>query len=475
MKRKICLFVVAMVAAIATTRGESNLLPRALTLGSEPHSTEGVWTPNALQVGEFTPLQVGTPIVAPTTPTGRPMAYWQRRDVQVGAGLLGLGAIAASADLQTRQLRQDYLPQFRYHYDDFLQFSPLVATVVLKTFGVESRSSWERMVLSSGAGVAASLAVVYAGKFGIGRLRPDGSRHNSFPSGHTAMAFSSATILHREYGHLSPWVSVAGYSVATVTGISRMLNNRHWLTDVLVGASVGILGTELGYLITDRLLGNRGLVRPEDDEWSPVSVGRNPSYVGVAMGYNLLPYNKERYERVAPSGVGFNIEGAWFFTPNVGVGAQAKVGRYADLVQRGMLGGGTIEEPQPLNSLALQGGLFYSLTLDREERWSAGAKALVGVSKNHYQRNEVVGSEGTVVGHLEHSTTEHLTATVGASVRYIAADNLGVRLFVDYNWMRTGSTFTPSEGATSASANPISFATYHTPLTIGLAFDAMLW
>ena len=316
---------------------------------------------------------------------------------------------------------------------------------------------------------------IYAGKFGIGRLRPDGSRHNSFPSGHTAMAFSSATILHREYGHLSPWVSVAGYSVATVTGISRMLNNRHWLTDVLVGASVGILGTELGYLITDRLLGNRGLVRPEDDEWSPVSVGRNPSYVGVAMGYNLLPYNNGHYERVAPSGVGFNIEGAWFFTPNVGVGAQAKVGRYADLVQRGMLGGGTIEEPQPLNSLALQGGLFYSLALDRGERWSAGAKALVGVSKNHYQRNEVVDPEGCIVGHLEHSTTEHLTATVGASVRYIAADNLGVRLFVDYNWMRTGSTFTPSEGATSASANPISFATYHTPLTIGLAFDAMLW
>ena len=157
-----------MVAAIATARGEANLLPRALTLGSEPHSTEGVWAPSALQVGGFVPLQVGgfaplqvgTPIIAPTTPTGRPMAYWQRRDVQVGAGLLGLGAIAASADLQTRQLRQDYLPQFRYHYDDFLQFSPLVATVVLKTFGVESRSSWERMVLSSGAGVAASLALV---------------------------------------------------------------------------------------------------------------------------------------------------------------------------------------------------------------------------------------------------------------------------------------------------------------------------
>ena len=461
--KKIALFIVAVVAIHCNLQGEESLVRPALVWEAERAHAESVWSPSSFRLTEssWAPLEAFAP--------AKPMTYWQRRDVQVGAGLLGLGAIAASVDLQTRQLRQDYIPTFRYHYDDLLQFSPLAATVLMKTFGVESRSSWERMALSSGLGVASTMAVVYAGKYGVGRLRPDGSQHNSFPSGHTAMVFSSATILHREYGHLSPWVSVAGYSVATITGISRMLNNRHWLTDVIVGAGVGILGTELGYLIADKWLGNRGLVRPEDDEWTPVEVGRNPSYVGVALGHSLLAWDRDRYERVAPSGVGFNIEGVWFFTPQFGVGAQAKVGRYADIVESRLLGGGHIADPQPLNSLAALGGLFYNHSLDKEERWALGAKALVGVAKNHYQKNNVVGSNGELLGHLEHSTTEHLTATLGISLRYIAADNLGVRLFADYNWLRTGSTFTPTAG------NPTTLAAYRTPLTLGLAFDAMLW
>ena len=462
-----------MVLAIATVRGEDNLVGRPL-VAFQPQALQE-WRAIELQNPTPIDLQNPTPIklqewsLDDTSTTYHPMTFWQRRDVQVGAGLLGVGAIAASADLQTRQLRQDYLPTFRLHYDDFLQFSPLAATVVMKACGVESRSSWERLLLSGSLGVGATMAVVYAGKFGIGRLRPDNSRHNSFPSGHTAMAFSSATILHREYGHLSPWVSVAGYSVATVTGISRMLNNRHWLTDVIVGASVGILGTELGYLITDKLLGNRGLVRPEDDEWSPVHIGRNPSYLGVALGGNMLLWDSKRYDKVAPSGVGFNIEGAWFFTPHLGVGGQAKVGRYADLVEKGALGEGHIADPQPLNSLAVQGGLFYNLPLDSRERWSVGAKALAGMAKNHYQKNEVVDNGGNIIGHLEHSPVEHFTATLGLSLRYIAADNLGVRLFTDYNWMRTSATYTPQTGT------PQGFAAYRTPLSVGVAFDAMLW
>lgn len=75
--------------------------------------------------------------------------------------------------------------------------------------------------------------------------RPDGSNNKSFPSGHTATAFMAATMLHKEYGGRSPWYSIAGYSMATVTGVSRMLNNKHWLSDVLVGAGIGILGVSV--------------------------------------------------------------------------------------------------------------------------------------------------------------------------------------------------------------------------------------
>lgn len=77
--------------------------------------------------------------------------------------------------------------------------------------------------------------------------RPDGSSRNSFPSGHTATAFAGAELLRREYWDVSPWIGVAGYAVVAGTGFFRMYNNRHWLTDVLAGAGMGILSAQAAY------------------------------------------------------------------------------------------------------------------------------------------------------------------------------------------------------------------------------------
>lgn len=84
--------------------------------------------------------------------------------------------------------------------------------------------------------------------------RPDKSNYKSFPSGHTATAFMAAMMMHKEYGDRSPWYSISAFTVATATGISRILNNRHWLSDVLAGAGIGILSTELGYYLADLIL-----------------------------------------------------------------------------------------------------------------------------------------------------------------------------------------------------------------------------
>ena len=406
----------------------------------------------------------------PTIPTlGEPVhTFWNLRTVQVGLGLVGSGLVLSAADLETRSLRSDYLPTFRYKYDDYLQFAPAVAMVAMKTFGVESRSSWERMTVSGGLSVGIMLSTVYAVKYGLGRLRPDGSTYNSFPSGHTAMAFTSATLLHKEYGYLSPWVSIAGYSVATITGISRALNNRHWLSDIVVGAGVGILSTELGYLIADRLFKSRGLVRPVE-EWEPVRVGRKPSFVGVGIAHNLLVYDTDRYERVTPSGIGFSVEGAWFVTPKIGVGGVAKVGRYANIVERGLVAGGSVASPKALNSHAVAVGLFLNQPLGSDERFHLGAKALVGVAQNQSLKNSIVGTDGATMATIEYSTTEHLTAVAGVSLRRIIADNLGVRIFADYNYLRTDYTLTPEAGDSSR------HAAYRSPLTFGVAVDAVLW
>lgn len=63
---------------------------------------------------------------------------------------------------------------------------------------------------------------------------------SSFPSGHTAVAFAAATVFAKEYSD-RPLVPIIAYSAASLIGISRITENKHWLTDVLVGAALGVL------------------------------------------------------------------------------------------------------------------------------------------------------------------------------------------------------------------------------------------
>ena len=79
--------------------------------------------------------------------------------------------------------------------------------------------------------------------------RPDCSGNSSFPSGHIITAFAAAEFMRQEYKDVSPWYGIAGYGAATITGILRLYNNKHWVSDVVVGAGFGILSTRLAYWI----------------------------------------------------------------------------------------------------------------------------------------------------------------------------------------------------------------------------------
>lgn len=78
-------------------------------------------------------------------------------------------------------------------------------------------------------------------------MRPDGSSYTSLPSGHTAQAFLGASILAQEYQYRYPWMPYAAYGVASTVGVMRMMNNKHYISDVLVGAGIGILSTKIIY------------------------------------------------------------------------------------------------------------------------------------------------------------------------------------------------------------------------------------
>ena len=146
------------------------------------------------------------------------------------------------------------LTDFKTGIDDYTQFFGPAMVVGLKLGGYEGRSDWPRLLASAGMSYAIMAGFVNGIKYTAKEMRPDGSTANSWPSGHTATSFVGATLLHKEYGLTrSPWWSVAGYGVATATGVMRVLNNRHWISDVMSGAGIGIMSTELGYALCDLL------------------------------------------------------------------------------------------------------------------------------------------------------------------------------------------------------------------------------
>ena len=84
----------------------------------------------------------------------------------------------------------------------------------------------------------------YGIKFITGRMRPDGANRRSFPSGHTSSSFLAATIADDLYGSK---IGVPAYLLAGLTGLSRIHDNKHYLSDVIFGASLGIaLGKGFG-------------------------------------------------------------------------------------------------------------------------------------------------------------------------------------------------------------------------------------
>lgn len=171
--------------------------------------------------------------------------------------------IFENANLYIRGLRNVHAPAFHQTYDNYLQLFPLVLLLGLKLGGVKGCFGWKRLFTFIILSVILTQLVVIALKLTTGVLRPDETNYFSFPSGHTTAAFMAATLLYKEYGFKGYWVGLVAYAAAIVTGFTRILNNRHWLFDVIVGAALGIVLTDLAYRLVQLIFKGRGLAKPE--------------------------------------------------------------------------------------------------------------------------------------------------------------------------------------------------------------------
>jgi len=138
-------------------------------------------------------------------------------------------------------------PHKPFHLDNYLMFAPTVSVYALNAMGIHGQNNFrDRTMILLMANVFAN-GTVFSLKGWAHEQRPDGSDYASFPSGHTAEAFAGAEFMRMEYKDVSPWYGIAGYAMATATGMLRMYNDKHWMSDVVAGAGVGIASTRLAY------------------------------------------------------------------------------------------------------------------------------------------------------------------------------------------------------------------------------------
>ena len=222
-------------------------------------------------------------------------------------------------------------------------------------------------------------------------------------------------MLHKEYGHRSPWYSIGAYTVATVTGVTRQLNNRHWMSDVMVGAGIGILATEFGYFLADLIFKDKGLHVGETQ--LVYDRFRRPSFLSFTVGVTTSPgsYLPSPGMRTSfKAGPTVGAQGAWFASPYVGVG-----GRFAVTNLEMTVNG--VPQDDNLESASAAAGLYLSYPLS--VRWLVGSKLLSGYGyyKSCNTDLQKLGDRGGFV------------LATGISSTYLASRNFGIRFSTDYD------------------------------------------
>lgn len=169
-----------------------------------------------------------------------------------GAAALGNNALHR-LDLDIKDAVYLDHPHGKIHIDNYLQYAPAASVYLLNIAGIKGRNNFrDRTLLFLVSNIFLNV-IVQPVKDISHQWRPDSSDYKSFPSGHAAEAFANAEFLRQEFKDVSPWIGVAGYAMAVATGYLRTYNNRHWFSNVVAGAGIGILSTKLAYWVYPKI------------------------------------------------------------------------------------------------------------------------------------------------------------------------------------------------------------------------------
>lgn len=164
-----------------------------------------------------------------------------------------------------------------YHngLDDYVQYVPYAEVFIGDIVGVKAKNHWFDQTKNMAISAAATTIIVHSLKRGLGKTRPDNSSNHSFPSGHTATAFLGATILYHEYKDANALMAYNGFLFSSATGSLRIMNNKHYISDVLAGAGIGILVANAVYYFEPL------------KNWNPFKKNNNVSFCPIYNGDEL--------------------------------------------------------------------------------------------------------------------------------------------------------------------------------------------
>jgi len=129
---------------------------------------------------------------------------------------------------------------FSSQADNVLLFVPAAQIYLGKSFGFNPKNDFYHQTINLAVANAIAVSTTMALKYSVKEERPDQSDDLSFPSGHTSIAFTNAALLYYEYKDSNLWYASSGFLFATATGILRIANNKHYTSDVLAGAGIGL-------------------------------------------------------------------------------------------------------------------------------------------------------------------------------------------------------------------------------------------
>ncbi|HEX5003490.1 MAG TPA: phosphatase PAP2 family protein [Bacteroidia bacterium] len=211
------------------------------------------------------------------------------RNAAIPALLIAYGVAGTMNDdlkLLNTEIREETLEGIddKFTIDDFLQYAPAVAVYVAGAAGLQGLNTMKDEVKINAISLLIMGVTVTTMKYSFHEERPDGSSDNSFPSGHTAMAFANAEFLFQEYRYQNKWLALSGYLAAGFVGAFRVINDRHWVTDVAAGAGIGILSTKSAYCIYNHLSKRREKSTSSNSFLYPVV---NPTCRGAVWRLNF--------------------------------------------------------------------------------------------------------------------------------------------------------------------------------------------